>query len=790
MSRNSLAGALLAVTACAADGEATPFPVEFGEACDESDCAPEIPMTGRVSPAFVELDIAMRQFMKHRCVGAAVLSVSLRGRRVYKRGFGRMLGPAARDLPGCNDGPMTGFDPYVEDVGYVRPDTPITVGSVTKFVTAAMVRPLVAARIAERGLTDVYPTPTHARVFDPALGLMPSNLIAAVQGDECGPVTVDDLGDCTRACGASGPDVRWRDVTIGDLLAHTAGLWSSAAAWNDWVAPNLGSLRGYTHESDYAAEDAALRARYPEFAADLERTRAWLADNRDLPGPIYFPSRYDVRLADPQLESLGVILTRCLARDPAGTTDWEPHSGSYSNTDFTMLGQVVSHLGAGGRYAAETGHPDTHDGSQLDVFLAAHGIDGGVETREGIFARPIAWGTLGWHPPTPQAREWLARERTYTWLRSDYKRPFCVWTGDRCDFSWWIEDPSLRPSWNFESGAPHQVPLDHAPEGLSSGTGGLAVEAPALLELTNIYAVGNDDVTQGRPRVDCGDACDRSMRKNGAKDGAVAWITSLPGGLDRCNVTLPDAHGRLTVDGPATDVFVEDYPGVDFAVIISQSGDGREGSTMTYAMLDDVVRYGLSRVDWARVEADLADQATTVIGFAVDERGDTHYWSADDSHEVRMGPPQGPGRGPLLSRGPFTLPATRIGPDVLAVARALDRDGDEVVAWYDDGHASVGTITALGSRERSLAWIPAAGHVHTDLAAAAIRPDGQVLAVYRDGTTSRGTLTDLGATATVGFGLPAGQDPHDLAAIALDGDDLVLLDRDGRIERTPLTELD
>lgn len=72
-------------------------------------------------------------------------------------------------------------------------------------------------------------------------------------------------------------------MTIGDLLAHTAGLWSSAAEWNDWVGPNLGALRGYTRESDYAAEDAALRARYPEFAADLGRTRTWLAANRACP---------------------------------------------------------------------------------------------------------------------------------------------------------------------------------------------------------------------------------------------------------------------------------------------------------------------------------------------------------------------------------------------------------------------------------------------------------------------------------------------------------------------------
>ncbi len=785
MPRWILAGALLA--ACAADAEVTPFPVEFGEPCDESDCAPEIPMTGRVSPAFVELDIAMRQFMKHRCIGSGVLSVSLRGRRVYKRGFGRMLGPAARDLPGCNDGPMAGLDPYVEDAAYVRPDTPVAVGSVSKFVTASMVRPLVAARIAERGLTDEYPTPTHARVFDPALGLMPDSMIAAVHGDECGPVTVDDLGECTRACGEAGPDVRWRDVTIGDLLAHTAGLWGSAAEWNDWVGPNLGALRGYTRESDYAAEDAALRARYPEFAADIERTRTWLAAHRSLPGPVYFPSRYDVRLEDPQLESLGVILTRCLARDPAGTTDWEPNNGSYSNTDFTMLSQVVSHLGAGGRYAAETGHPDTHEGSHLDVFLAQHGIDGGVETPEGIFNRPSALGTVGWHPPMPQPREWLAREQTYTWQRSDYKRPFCVWTGDRCDFSWWIDDPALRPAWNFVTGAPHQVPLDHAPLALSAGTGALAVEAPALLKLVNVYAVGNDNVTQGHLRDEtCGAGCTRSMRKSGGKDAAHAWITSLPGGLDRCRVTLPDAHGRLTVDGPSTDVYVQDYPGVDFMVSVQQSADGREGSTMTYAMLDDVVRYGLSRVDWAGVEADLTAQALTVIGLAVDDRGDAHYWFADDSHEVREGPPQGPGRGALLSREPFTLPATHIGPDVLAVTRALDRDGDQVVAWYDDGHASVGTVTALGSSERSLAWVPAAGRVHTDLAAAAIRPDGQVLAVYRDGTTSRGTLTDLGEAATDEFTLPAGMDPQDLAAIALDGDDLVLLGRDGRIDRTPL----
>lgn len=752
----------------------TPHAVDYGEACPDSDCAPEIPMTGRVSPVFRELDVAVRQFMKFRCVGAAAVSVSLRGRRIYKRGFGKMAGPPAPDLPGCNDGAMAGLDPYRPEAAFVQPDTPFASGSVAKFVTAAMVRELVERRIEERGLQDMYPTASHALVFDRALDLVPPALLDAVWGVSCGGVTVAPEEECTRACGDAGPDVRVRAWTIGDLLAHTAGLArSNASVWEDWVVADLGAVRGYSQEDEWAAEDAALRARYPHFAAGMDATRRSLRERLAPPGPIYFVSRYDARTSDPIEEFLSVILTRCLERDPEGATDDAYTKGHYSNTGPSFLDLVVAHLGAGGRYAAEAGHPEQHDGSQLQVFLEELGIDGGVVSREGIFHRPKAHGVPGFEL-FAEPRAWSASARSYWWTRADEKRPFCVWQDGACDFTPWLEHDDLRPAWDF-SGT-QAVGMWAFEFGLGVGTGALGFEAPALLRIVNKYALGQNDIVQGRRRDNCGPECATPMGKGGGHSGTSCKAISLPGGPEKLVMPAPDASGRVAEHGERGHIPVDDYPGLDFVAVIAQSDDGKAGGSTEYRDLDEFVRWGLSRVDWAQVERELDLQRRQVVGMAA-AGGDTIYWFADDHYEVRRGPPRGPDTGEPVTSGTYTLPATRIGPDVLAVAL----DGEQVIAWYDDGHVSFGTVERPGETATTVEYLPAAGQTYREIAGVTVTPEGAI-AVYRDGTLSRGTPTALAESGVGELALPSGHDPQDIRAIASDpAGDLVALLADGSV---------
>lgn len=757
--------------------------VDHADACLESDCAPEVPMTGAVSPLFAELDTAMRQFIKFRCVGAGVLSVSLRGRRIYKRGFGRMAGPAAADMPGCNDGAAAGLDPFRPDAAPVLPDTPIRLGSVSKFLTAAMARERVAARIEQRGLQDIYPTPSHARLGDPALDLLPPSILAAIAGTECGPVIVDDdvSPPCARTCGDTGVDLRWRDVTIGDLLAHTSGLPPRAASWTGFVVPNFAALRGFASEADWIAEDLALRQRYPAHAGDIDATRDWLRATVAPAQNIYFVSRYDRRHTDPQLEWLGVFLTRCLERAPADATDDGHFKGPYSNTNFAILDSVVAHLGASGRYAAEVGHPEQHADSQLRSFLAARGLDGGVVSVEGIFHNPYTVEAAA-AARMPALRTWDDHARTYETTDWDEKRPYCVWRGDRCDFGPWLDDPWTRPRWDFAS-VRTPPPAALADVSLTTGTGALAAEAPALLRILHTHALGDDDIIQGRLRGGCGDDCDFVMDKSGSIGGGRAYAISLSEGTRSIELPGLAPDGRVSEHGPRVRVTITEPADVDIVVMVAQNADARQFGTVRYSDIDEMIRHALARLDWTAIEAELAAQATEVVGLALDPGGDAVYWCADDHVEIRRGDPRGLERGELVSRDPYHLPSTRIGADVIAVARALDRPEPAVYAWYDDGHVSRGAVHDLRGDTRPLPYLPAPGRTYRDLVAVVVTPAGDAIALYRDGQASFGTITDLAAH---GAGTWTGPDPATIDALALAPDGRLFVLHAGRVDTTDL----
>ena len=141
---------------------------------DGDPLAREVPVSGQSSPVFAELDIAMRQLVKWRCVGAGVLAVSYRGHRVYSRGFGKQRGSATPEeyRPSGTDRCRDEWDP---EAPVTAPETPMRVGSVTKGIVAAIVRPLVAARIDERA-ADAYTDEFDAPLLEPTLDLLPASL--------------------------------------------------------------------------------------------------------------------------------------------------------------------------------------------------------------------------------------------------------------------------------------------------------------------------------------------------------------------------------------------------------------------------------------------------------------------------------------------------------------------------------------------------------------------------------------------------------------------------------------
>ncbi len=606
------AAALVATLARAETAESDPYRVSMQASIGPcgglgSDCAEDVPMTGTAYPGFGELDIAMRQFLKFRCGGAGVLAVSLDGRRVYKRGFGRVFGLAYDDNPNCTPppGPIASAP--------VAPDTPLPIGSVSKLITASRVRELVWAHVVERGRDDVYADASEVLLLDSALQLLPPELMEAFGSSNCGGIVVDDIPGCTRACSLFGPDIRWHDVTIGDLIAHTAGLPGSAPSWPDVVVPNYAWLRGYTTRDDWAADEAAVQAQHPEFFLQMEDLRDTLAAGLGLEEDqeLFFLSRYDPASANPVDEWMKVIAGRCLQSNPGGSTDTLGTQGAwaYSNTGYAILDRVVSHLSASGRYGAETGFPEQHAGSEMDVFLReVLGIDGGVATREGWFHWQRAFGIPDYEDPVPEGRGWDGV--TAYPLAADLKRPYCIWDPDEgdCDLDTW-RFAADKPRWDFSDATP--VPFARTEQALNIGQGAVATEAPVLLRMINAYAVGNDNVHQGRPRATCGAACGGVQLKNGGLPGGAAWAGSLAGGKPKVTLPALDAYGRITADFAKTvEVSVTEKPGVDFVVAVNQSEDENcdDGACNGYGMLQAIVRYGLSRTDWQAVEHHLATE--------------------------------------------------------------------------------------------------------------------------------------------------------------------------------------
>ncbi len=781
-------------------------PVEYSV-----DLAEDVPMTGVDDPLFAELDVVMRQFLKWRCGGAGTLALSYKGRRVYKRGFGRMNGRASEVLmEGCGDDASNPFDP---DAPRVEPDTPMLVGSMSKPIAAAVLRRLLEERLTAR--PELRPPPCEGpicaceeppcpggvvdlKLLDAPNDLLPAEVAAILRGDVPVPVPQSEA-PCAPGHDPAYADPRWREITIGNLLSHQAGLVRDANGFlgSAGVVSSMGALRGYDAEAAWAAEDAALRAENPDLAGAIEAARAWVQGRED-GDPVYFVHWYNVLAGErPADELVKLAAGLCLDYSPGvdgmytdedGLYEARGQQGQYSNFGLGLLGRVIDHLEgerSGGTYVADFGAPETHAASSLGQFMAEElGIREGVESPDGIFMwqllRPDPAARPLYHP-TP--RIWASK--SFVPETGDVKRPYCVWRGGECDFGAWLggrdDAVNLRPNLAVELlGADEGVGFRKVPAWaigahLIDAAGGIVVEGPVYLDFARRYYTssrtslldnGNGDLRERWAGAAGG--------HNGSVAGGYAFIFQLVG--DTIVRSLPPR-----VDGHLVDEWVHLQPalielpdGLDVFVAVNQNNDPRclsqldDGCRREYALLRGFVYWGLTQVDWAAVEAKIAAERHEVRGMALDREGYTHLWYADDRHAARAGEPSGlevraDVDAPDAGVQPYALPSTRIGPDLLGAA--IDDEG-RVVAWYRDRRVSVGEPLDLASVASPVPFALAEGQTVDDLVALAMSQDGVAYAWYADGTWSSGTPTDLAALGGGEYGLPAGREAADVAAIA------------------------
>ncbi|MCB9566338.1 MAG: serine hydrolase [Myxococcales bacterium] len=825
-------GLAVAVALAACGGEPRP-PVEYAV-----DLAEDVPMTGLDDPNFAEVDVVMRQFLKWRCGGAGTLAISYRGRRVYKRGFGRMRGRATETLyEGCGDDESNPYDP---DAPLVEPDAPMYIGSLSKALAAATVRRLLEERLEARPelrppacegpicACEEPPCPGSVAdlvLLDPANDLLPESIAAILRGDA--PVPVPQSGDpCASGHDPAFADPRWREITIGNLISHQAGLFRSGSGFqdaDDGVVPSLAVLRGYTDEAAWAAEDADLRAD-PGLAAAIEGARAWVGE-REGGAPVYFVNFYNALAGErPVDELIKVSAGLCLDYSPGvsgmygdedGVYELLGQQGEYSNFALGVIGRVIDHLEearTGGHYLPDLGHPEEHAASSLGQFLAEElGITEGVASPEGItMAQGIQPDPTGRPLYTPTPRIWSSG--TFAPESGDLKRPYCVWRDGECDFRTWLKgrdgDVNLRPNVAFEIVAPDEgegfrkvAAWATSPHQMAAA-GALVAEGPAYLAFSNKYRIsassrfldnGNGELRERWPD-------DEPGGHNGSIGGGYSFIFQLVEDMVIRSFP-PRVDGHLVDDWEHLRAERIEIPaGVDLFVAVNQREDPRclnqlgDGCSREYGLLRNFVYWGLAQVDWSAVEASIAAQRFEVRGMAIDAGAATHLWFADDNHRALAGPPPERFARPEVDDvadgvAPYALPSTRIGPDLLGAA--FDAQG-RVHAWYSDGRVSVGEALDLGATVSPVPFRLAEAHGVGDLVALAMSPDGLAHAWYADGTWSAGTPTELAASGGGTYSLPEGRAAADVAAIAFDptveGAVWVLF-RDGAIELGQVDDL-
>lgn len=187
-----------------------------------------LPVSGTGDARLQPLKQSLTEFMRHRCVGAAVLGVSVKGKPVGVWGFGRMKG-----RPTNNWNPACGDDMQAPLAAIVPADTPMRMGSISKPVTFAMVRWALKQTARDRtGLELTDDQIEGMKLFDPEhypplipglnkqypVAIIPENLHAVFSGKVKFPVAFKDSNCANLNSGFA--DKQWQNVTLGHFLSH------------------------------------------------------------------------------------------------------------------------------------------------------------------------------------------------------------------------------------------------------------------------------------------------------------------------------------------------------------------------------------------------------------------------------------------------------------------------------------------------------------------------------------------------------------------------------------------
>ena len=435
-----------------------------------------IPVTGSGDARLLPIVRAVRDFMHYRCVGAGVVGISYYGKPIGIWGLGRMNGRAELNAPAeCGDNTI---NPYNPNAGLVLPNTPFRLGSVSKSVMAAVTRLAVEAQWKkfQPGVTVtqemIEALPLLGGQAQVGTSLLPTELVAYYNGAKPVPWVISpELGTVA--------DPRWKNATVGHMLAHRGGLPRSAPQVVD-ITPNLYLLRGLTGRDGFQAEQNKLINRYG--ATVVNNARATLATALGVAqADVYLLPAVNLN------EILVAVAGRALSRAPG-----EGHE--YSNTDPAYWLMITEKL-TGRRFVANQGDPNSHTGSLLHEFF----LDGlGVNTtgNSGIFVNQAIWPPVGLHR-NALSRDWDQASQSYYPLSWDTKYPHCVFGTNGCSFTAWNNPTDSKGTINY-SWQMSQVPFPVAGTVESPGTGNLLSEARTFLRFMASYWVGGYDAN---PRI-------------------------------------------------------------------------------------------------------------------------------------------------------------------------------------------------------------------------------------------------------------------------------------------------
>lgn len=548
-----------------------------------------IPVTGSGDAQLQPILQSLTTFMRHRCVGAAVLGVSVKGKPVGVWGLGRMKGRSTNNVnPACGDDLQAPLAPPV------AADTPMRMGSISKPVTFAMVRWVL--KNAARDRTNLELTDDQIegmKLFDPEhypplipglnkqypVAIIPQNLHAVFSGKVKFPVAVKDKNCANLNTGFA--DKQWQNVTLGHLLSHRSGLQRSAPRYGEDMIANLPLLRNLKTPADFQSQEKLLVNEWGYKSISSAKNQLGISPNAG-----YF-------LPSPTLaETMQVLAGRCL-QYPLG----QYH---YSNTSPALPTVILQQLVASGRYSAKMGKAETHQGSALEVFFKSElGIS--TTATKGIF---MSQEVANIADREPDKRDWNGK--TYYWQGWDVKRPHCIWNGKLCDFSTWIKPQPGTINWSWNLG---RVPFSSRNTDLVPGTGSLAAEAEVFLKFMSEYWVGgyenNPRIGEKRNQV-----WNRYTTHNGALDGTYAWAIQLGGNGNPKEWKLPpvDDKGRILDDFANLKMYSGNLPdGVDIFVAVNQRADKKcveaKGYNCgdAYGLLDNFILYGVSQVNWEAI---------------------------------------------------------------------------------------------------------------------------------------------------------------------------------------------